>query len=80
MPILSEYKDEMAREANKATKDIEDILKKEDIDEGFVSMLNRTLDNTKDQMKKAVVMLDDIISLSKSELSSQEKADRKSVV
>ncbi|MEI9911168.1 MAG: hypothetical protein WDO71_16760 [Bacteroidota bacterium] len=76
VPILSEYKDEMTREANKASKDIEDILKNEDIDEGFVSMLNRTLDNTKDQMKKAEAMLDGIISLAKSDLSSEEKQEK----
>jgi hypothetical protein len=74
--IISDYKDEMIRESKKASKDIEDILKIDDIDEGFVSMMNRALDNNRDQEKKAGQVLDDLISIARSDLSAEEKAEK----
>ncbi|MDP4261146.1 MAG: hypothetical protein Q8941_01330 [Bacteroidota bacterium] len=73
MPLLRDYEEELLRESGKATRDIEDILKTENIDEGFVLMLSRTRDNGKNQEKKVASFFDIIISLAKSNIGDQEK-------
>ncbi|MBL7742231.1 MAG: hypothetical protein JNN00_02045 [Chitinophagaceae bacterium] len=76
VPVFTDFKDDLFKEMKKTTNDINEILKNEDIDEGFVSMLNRTLENGKDEEKKVIAFFDDITSLARSDIDEQEKAAR----
>ncbi|MBL7739532.1 MAG: hypothetical protein JNK14_09950 [Chitinophagaceae bacterium] len=76
VPVLTDFKNDLFKELKKTNTDITEILKNEDIDEGFVSMLNRTLENGKDEEKKALVFFDDITGLAKEDISDKEKATR----
>lgn len=77
VPVMKDYREELFRESKKLVQDMEGILKKEeDIDHDFASMINRALDNQKDQDKKISVFFDNLISLAKSDLSIQEKAEK----
>jgi hypothetical protein len=76
VPVLQDFKDELFQESGKATKDMQEILKNEDIDQGFVSMLNRQLDNSKNDEKKTSIFIDNLIALAKSNISADEKSEK----
>jgi hypothetical protein len=76
VPSIREFQQEVFRETKKVNQDIEDILKSEDIDRDFVSMMNRALDNNKDQEKKAEGFFDNLVSLAKSNKTPQEKKEK----
>jgi len=77
LDALEDYETEIIRETQKTEKDLENILKEEDdIDKDFVSMLYRTLDNHKDQTKKAQIFFDQLKDIINSDLSRQEKQQR----
>jgi hypothetical protein len=76
VPVWREYETEYLRESKKLIKDIEHILKEEDIDRDFISMLNRTLDNGKDQEKKIANFFDKMVSLVRSDRDQNEKVEK----
>jgi hypothetical protein len=76
VPVWREYESEYLRESKKFILDIEHILKEEDIDRDFVSMLNRTLDNGKDQEKKIANFFDKMVSLVRSDRDQNEKVEK----
>ncbi|MEI9944443.1 MAG: hypothetical protein WDN26_09530 [Chitinophagaceae bacterium] len=76
-PVVKEFKNELFRESNKLKVDIENILKRsDDIDEGFVSMLKRTLANLNDQEEKTEEFLSRFVSLAKADIDQQEKSKK----
>lgn len=76
VPVLKDFEKDLFRETKKVTLDIENILKDEDLDKGFISMLNRSLDNGAEEEKKITSFFDDLTSLAKSDLDDQEKAQK----
>ena len=75
-PVLKDYKNEIFKVTDQAREDVNIILKNEDVDEAFVSMLKRYLANSNDDEKKVDDFFDDLISLTKSNLSDEEKGNR----
>jgi uncharacterized protein (UPF0333 family) len=73
VPLLKEYKEVLFKELKKFNQDMEDIQKNKDIDPQFISMMNRTMDNIKEEEKKATTLFDNLISLAKSDLDASEK-------
>jgi hypothetical protein len=76
-PVFRDFKDELFKESDKLVGDIEIILKKsDDIDEGFVSMMKRTLDNMKAEREKTAEFVDNLIALAKSDRDDAEKREK----
>lgn len=73
---IGAYKEDMLKEAASFRKDVENILKEENLDESFSSLLNRRLDREKESMAKTSDYLDEVDRLMKSNLSMSEKQDR----
>lgn len=76
VPTIRDFQEEILRESKKVNQDIEDILKSEDIDRDFVSMMNRALDNNRDQEKKVVTFFDNLVALAKSKRDLLEKQEK----
>lgn len=74
--VLKDFETEMMRESKKASSDIAEILKDEDLDKNFASMLNRSLDNGTDQEKKVVTFFDKLVVMLKSDLTPEEKGKK----
>jgi hypothetical protein len=72
-PLWRDFENELLRESKKADQDVKDILKDPDIDRDFVSMLNRVLDNSKDQEDKTSGFFDKMVALAKSDRELNEK-------
>lgn len=73
-PVLREYRDEVFKITAKGREDVETILKKDDVDEAFVTMMKRFLANSKDEEEKLRDFFDDLIVLTKANLTDEEKA------
>lgn len=76
VPVLKDFQKDLLRETNKAKLDMEELLKEPDLDKGFVSMLNRSLDNQAEDEKQVTSFFNNLYSLARSNLSDEEKATK----
>mgnify|MGYP001202312446 CR=1 FL=1 len=70
------YKEDMQKEAASFRKDVENILKEENLDESFSALLNRRLDREKESLEKMGDYMDEVDRLINADIPVSEKQEK----
>src|SRR5690606_4502245 len=75
-PDLELYKQDVTKEADRFRKDVDDLLKEENLDKTFASMLSRRLEREKEALDKMTDYVEAIQRLQRSELGEKEVMEK----